>query len=79
MLRDIGMPQKAWMRQARMAKARNMLAADSTDEEVAEKLNFGSTSSFRREFLTIYGLRPVDYVIGLGGAGKALIEEVMAY
>jgi len=39
-----------------------MVAAGSTNEEVAEKLGFASSGSFRREFVAVYGLRPADYV-----------------
>lgn len=61
-MRDVGVPPKIWMRQERMVRARHMVEGGSTNEDVAEKLGFSSAGSFRREFVAIYGLPPVEYV-----------------
>ncbi len=63
--RDIGLPPKVWMRQERMVRARNMVAGGVANQDVAEKLGFASTGSFRREFVTAHGVRPADYVESL--------------
>lgn len=60
------MTPKAWMRQERMVVARRMLIDGLESDEVSERLGFSSIGSFRREFRTIHGVLPLEYVESLG-------------
>lgn len=49
------------MRQERMVVARRMLAGGRSPDEVGESLGFAVRSTFRREFLQFYQVRPVVF------------------
>ena len=59
--RDIGLSPKEWMRQERMVVARRMLAGGKSPDEVAESLGFAVRSTFRREFVLFYQVRPLEF------------------
>ena len=60
-MRDIGLSPKEWMRQERMVVARRMLAGGRSPDEVAECLGFAVRSTFRREFVQFYQVRPLEF------------------
>jgi AraC-like DNA-binding protein len=60
-LRDIGLPPKEWMRRERMVVARRMLTGGKSPEEVAADLGFATPNNFRREFLGVYRVQPLDF------------------
>ncbi len=59
--RDIGLPPKVWMRQERMVVARRMLTGGRSPDRVADALGFSTTNNFRREFLAIYQMGPLEF------------------
>lgn len=59
--RDIGLSPKKWMRAERMVVAGRKLAGGRSPEEVAMELGFASANSFRREFMTVYRIPPLDF------------------
>ncbi len=61
-VRDVGLPPKVWIRGERMVKARKMLAEGAASADVAEKLGFSDCGVLRREFSTVYGMNPAEYV-----------------
>lgn len=61
-IRDVGMPPKDWMRWERMVVARRMLAWGLDVLWVSERLGFSHVNSFRREFLSVYGVGPARFV-----------------
>ncbi len=57
-----GMAPKAWLQQARMSQARDLLEGTSlTGEQIAEQCGFSSAESFRVAFRKIVGLAPSYY------------------
>lgn len=60
-LRDIGLPPKEWMRWERMVVARRMLTGGRSPEDIAEVLGFCSKQNFKREFLGVYQIHPLDF------------------
>ena len=60
-VRDIGLPPKEWMRGERMVVARRKLIGGKRPEEVAADLGFSSANNFRREFLSVYKMPPVQF------------------
>lgn len=61
--RDVGLPVKEWMRWERMVVARRMLLWGMDPLVVADKLGFGSLSSFRREFSEVHGMKLSRYLV----------------
>jgi AraC-like DNA-binding protein len=59
--RDIGLPPKKWMRWERMVVARRKLVGGKSPEEVAKDLGFATPNNFRREFLGVYRMTPLDF------------------
>ncbi len=59
--RDIGLPPKEWMRWERMVVASRKLVGGKSPEEVAKELGFASPNIFRREFLGVYRIPPLDF------------------
>lgn len=60
-VRDVGLAPKEWMRRERMVVARRMLIGGKRPEEVAADLGFSSANNFRREFLSVYKVPPLDF------------------
>ena len=60
-LRDTGQTPKKWMRWERMEVAARQLVGGSPPEEVAKHLGFSSAGSFRREFLAVHRMPPLDF------------------
>lgn len=60
-LRDIGLPPKEWMRRERMVVARRKLIGGKRPEEVAADLGFSCQNNFRREFLAVYQVPPLQF------------------
>ena len=67
--RDIGLPPKQWMRGERMVVAKRKLIGGKSPNEVAEDLGFSSQNNFRREFLAIYRLPPLQFQMESWGLG----------
>ena len=83
-VRDIGLAPKEWMRRERMVVARRKLIGGKRPEEVAAELGFSSPNNFRREFLSVYKVPPVQFQMerwGLAdewrGAGRNPEEVVV--
>ncbi len=68
-LRDIGLPPKERMRRERMVVARRKLIAGKRAEEISAELGFSCQNNFRREFLTIYRVPPVQFQMERWGLG----------
>ena len=60
--RDIGLPPKLWRRWERMVVARRKLIGGKSPAEVAEDLGFSNANNFRREFLAIDRMPPLDLI-----------------
>lgn len=60
-MRDIGLPPKEWMRWERMVVARRKLIGGKRPEEVAADLGFSCMNNFRREFLAIHRVPPLQF------------------
>lgn len=69
--RDIGLPPKEWMRWERMVVASRKLVGGKSPEEVAKDLGFASPSNFRREFLAVYRMPPLDFQRERWGEGRS--------
>lgn len=61
-IRDVGLSPKDWMQRERMVVARRMLAWGLDVLWVSERLGFSHVNSFRREFLSVYGVGPARFV-----------------
>lgn len=59
--RDIGLPPKVWLRTERMVVARRMLMDEELPEKVAAALGFASLNGFRREFVSLHGVSPLQF------------------
>lgn len=73
--RDMGLGPKEWMRLERMVVARRMLAGGRTPDEVAESLGFAVQSTFRREFVEFYQVRPLEFQRERWGGSRGLRVE----
>jgi AraC-like DNA-binding protein len=69
-MRDIGLPPKRWMRAERMVVASRKLVGGKSPEEVAMELGFASANNFRREFLEVYRIPPLDFQRERWGEGR---------
>lgn len=67
--RDVGLPPKEWMRWERMVEAKRKLIGGKSLNEVAADLGFSNRNSFRREFLSIYKVPPVQFQLESWGLG----------
>lgn len=68
-VRDIGLPPKEWTRRERMVVARRKLIGGRAPEEVAADLGFSCQNNFRREFLSVYKVPPVQFQMERWGLG----------
>lgn len=64
----MGMTPKAWVLQARMSLARDLLEGNSlNNEQIMERCGFGSMESFRAAFRQYVGITPSSYRKKFGG------------
>ncbi|MES2924523.1 MAG: helix-turn-helix domain-containing protein [Verrucomicrobiota bacterium] len=68
-IRDIGLSPKEWMRKERMVVARRKLIGGKSPGEVAADLGFSNPNNFRREFLMICRVPPLDFQRARWGKG----------
>ena len=57
-----GISVAQWLREVRLFKAHEMLAAGSTAQEAALHVGYKSTNGFSSEFKTYFGLTPSDAI-----------------
>jgi AraC-like DNA-binding protein len=73
--RDIGLPPKEWMRGERMVVARRKLIRGMRPEEVAADLGFSCHNNFRREFLAVYKMPPLQFQRESWGREMLMVES----
>lgn len=73
--RDIGLPPKKWMRWERMMVARRKLIGGMRPEDVAADLGFSCHNNFRREFLAIYRVPPLQFQRENWGRKMLMVES----
>ncbi len=73
--RDVGLPPKVWMRWERMVVAKRMLVGGKSPEAVATELGFSSPNNFRREFLAIYRMPPLESQRVSWGEERLMVES----
>lgn len=73
--RDVGLPPKEWMRWERVVVAKRKLIGGKSPDEVAAELGFSSPNNFRREFLAICRVGPLEFQRVSWGEERLMVES----